>query len=391
MIYLKKSTTKKICIISDNSIAIRPHLMRMISFLHKEDWVFEIICIGGDNNIVEPHNLYNNLENVNIKVVEKSKLDFLKLNVLLDLYNLYKIVVENTYTIGTMFIVTHPYTLLIAKLANLHSIGKLVYYSAELWDTNRYLLQRSFEYLSSSIIDGWIVSNKERANITKNMFSISSPIIVVPNTCYDYLPFILAERDQTLITSNSVTRFIYQGTSDIIRRKLKELIAVFSELDNSVELYLAIGGGNSDNVKKELKRYLLKTNNPGNVYFLEFTQYPYHFLHTYAADVGVMFYDINISLNYKYCAPNKLFEYAMIGLPILSSHQRHLKSDIVKNNFGMCVNPDNSDEIKNAILSLRDIEKRRDMAKNARKWYLNGQGFEFVGKKLDKWLEKISR
>ena len=57
----------------------------------------------------------------------------------------------------------------------------------------------------------------------------------------------------------------------------------------------------------------------------------------------------------------------------------------------MCVNPDNSDEIKNAILSLRDIEKRRDMAKNARKWYLNGQGFEFVGKKLDKWLEKISR
>ena len=40
---------------------------------------------------------------------------------------------------------------------------------------------------------------------------------------------------------------------------------------------------------------------------------------TTSADVGLILYPPNYSLNVKMCLPNKLFEYVMAGLPILAT------------------------------------------------------------------------
>ena len=96
--------------------------------------------------------------------------------------------------------------------------GRIIYYSAELWDTTRYIFQRILEHLSSNIVEGWIVSNTERAHIIRKMFSVRKPITIVPNSCYDYLSFVLKS---TGIKSNKI-RFL--GIENNLRRELSQVL-----------------------------------------------------------------------------------------------------------------------------------------------------------------------
>ena len=52
--------------------------------------------------------------------------------------------------------------------------------------------------------------------------------------------------------------------------------------------------------------------------------------------------------------PNKLFEYAVAGLPIISSSLRNMKNIVKKYNLGVIVN---EDDIKGQLAALEDINK----------------------------------
>ncbi len=53
--------------------------------------------------------------------------------------------------------------------------------------------------------------------------------------------------------------------------------------------------------------------------------------------------------NHINAQPNKLFEYMSAGIPVIASNYPLWKGIIEKYNSGICVNPENSDEIANAI------------------------------------------
>jgi glycosyltransferase involved in cell wall biosynthesis len=377
---------QKICIISDYPLEQRPHLKRMAIYLNKNGWVVNVISSGGNASISEPHGSYSDSDSINISIVKKSKPRLFKLNIILDIIGLYRRVIQYQNSKACIYISTHPYTQLVCHLAKVNKKGALVYYSAELWDTKRYILQKLLEKFSSYSIDRWIVSNNERKKIIMRQFSKAQCIHVVPNSCFDYYSYAQSQYGQIEhINQNQIT-FIYQGTCDVYRRKLKEMIYGFSRVGSDVRLLLALGGAAKEQVTQDLKKYMESLDYSENIQFLDFVQYPEHFVVAKRADVGIMFYDIDASLNYRYCAPNKLYEYAMLGLPILSSQQEHLSAEIEGSDFGKCIDPKDPEQVIEGIKYFMDPNKRELMSKNARLWFMADQSYDKHGRSLSEWL-----
>jgi glycosyltransferase involved in cell wall biosynthesis len=70
--------------------------------------------------------------------------------------------------------------------------------------------------------------------------------------------------------------------------------------------------------------------------------------YTAGADIGLVLIE-NISLSYYYALPNKLFEYIMAGLPLLSSDLPQMKELIEKYNVGESITIEHDDNIVNVI------------------------------------------
>lgn len=72
---------------------------------------------------------------------------------------------------------------------------------------------------------------------------------------------------------------------------------------------------------------------------------------TSSADIGVSLIQ-NTCLSYEYCMPNKLFEYAMVGLPVVVSSMKDMSQFVTQHNMGVVVKELNPASINHAINQL---------------------------------------
>ena len=77
-------------------------------------------------------------------------------------------------------------------------------------------------------------------------------------------------------------------------------------------------------------------------------RYDQLFEYTASADIGLLFYRNTCRNNY-YCAPNKLYEYMMMGLPIITPNYPGLVPVVEGENVGLCVNPEDPRAIADAV------------------------------------------
>ena len=71
--------------------------------------------------------------------------------------------------------------------------------------------------------------------------------------------------------------------------------------------------------------------------------------------------------NYTQSYSTKIFEYMAIGLPVITSNFKLYKEIIDENNCGICVDPENPNEIAKAIeFILTNPEKAKEMGHNGR-------------------------
>lgn len=132
-------------------------------------------------------------------------------------------------------------------------------------------------------------------------------------------------------------------------RGIEILLKAFSELLDDTVVFVVMGYG-------PLESLILEYQGKDSRIFFHPAVSPSVLLdYTSSADYGVLFYEDNC-LNHRYCSPNKMFEYLMAGIPVLSSNLVEMRRLIEQNNIGVVAESNDADGFRNALSSLRDME-----------------------------------
>lgn len=354
----------RFCLVVKNDFRDCPPLHRLLTRLSQDGHSVEVYCIG-DRESLQEYKLPMGLGEVRVVAVARARGMASHFRPLLEIPRLSTVLAssKSDYDICIPF---DPYALEAVRQSKIAANVPIVYYSLELWDESRFWPQRLCERVGRDIISALICPQEDRLRYLKDKLQFSGPSMVFPNVTFDYV----AEQPHILdkISTRPPTVFAYLGGLQLRKRSILELVEVFG---NRVEdARLVIYGRASADDEKRLEAKLATIKYPQNISLNDFMPYGKHFISANEWHIGVMLY-ANVSLNYRYCAPNKLYEYTMLGLPILASNQPHLKREIEGEDFGICVNPSNPSSIEWGVRRLVELDSLYDMRENARKWYLS--------------------
>ncbi len=207
-----------------------------------------------------------------------------------------------------------------------------------------------------------IVPEYNRAHIQKAYWNLDSVPFVLPNT-----PNILdCERNKQIPNQEIQNKIyslkdkkiiLYQGTFGY-ERVLDQFILATRLLGDGYAVVLM--GSNTADLQELVKKY-------PEVIHIDFIPAPLHLTVTSHAHIGILSY-VNTQkikhfdpLNAIYCAPNKIFEYAAFGVPMISNDIPGLAVPFSKYNIGRCATELTAEEIKKEILN---IEKDYDNIRN---------------------------
>lgn len=131
---------------------------------------------------------------------------------------------------------------------------------------------------------------------------------------------------------------LYQGVI-IPGRGIPIIIEALAKIPNAVLLLLG-DGDKKENYQNHAKKFGVEDR----VIFAGSFKQNELINYTAAADVGLSLIE-NISISYYHALPNKLFEYIMAELPVLSSNLPQMKNIVEKYNVGDVINLENADEL----------------------------------------------
>lgn len=192
-----------------------------------------------------------------------------------------------------------------------------------------------------------------RAHITKAWWELKELPSIFPNKPYN----VIQVNKNAEITSNDYVNgilkkikdrkiILYQGNISK-ERPLEEYVRAVGELGEEYAFIMMING---ENPYPELKYE--------NFYCLPFIKPPFHLEVTSHAFIGILSYipiknDYSI-LNTLYCAPNKVWEYAKFGIPMIGNDLPALREMFIEYGNGICLPELKKQEIKKAILQIAD-------------------------------------
>ena len=156
---------------------------------------------------------------------------------------------------------------------------------------------------------------------------------------------------------------LYQGAL-APARGIEEIIAAFSDRRDDAVVVIFMGYGPLEEL------IVRETKKSDRVFFHPAVNLNVILDYTAGADVGVHIIP-NTCLNHDFCMPNKLFEYLMVGLPVLVSNVTEMREFVKKNEVGFVANDIGVGSINSAIdeILLADLSKVRQKALRASKKY----------------------
>lgn len=193
-----------------------------------------------------------------------------------------------------------------------------------------------------------IVPEFNRACILRVWLGLDNTPVVIPNKPFSHPrkknipnPYSAMLEDKKVI--------LYQG---YIQRK-RNIDALCEAVKDMQDYSVVLMGKGDDTYISELK------SKYPNINHISFVMPPEHLYITSYAYIGVVKYDF-VSLNGIFCAPNKTWEYAGFGVPMLCHNIPGLYYTVDRYGAGICTNMDSIEEIKNAI---RTIDEQYDKYK----------------------------
>jgi glycosyltransferase involved in cell wall biosynthesis len=176
------------------------------------------------------------------------------------------------------------------------------------------------------------------------------------------------------------TIFLYQGGLTK-NRGIELLIEVFKSFNDNESIIVFMGYGDLETYVEEASK-----RSP-NIFFHKAVSPEVLLDYTVSADFGISTIE-DSCLSYRYCLPNKLFEYIMAEVPVVVSNLPEMKKIVEKNQIGVVVETDSIkgtiEAIEKAISLDKEIMKKN--LKKAKAFY-NWEEQERVLLKIYKELE----
>ena len=256
---------------------------------------------------------------------------------------------------------------------------KYILQSNELYDQFPFYRKGLKKYANGA--KAFIVPELCRANIFMYWFGLKNKPFVIPNIPYS----VALTKNQTI--SDKYARsiieclsdkkiFIYQGHIVSGDRSLSVIAEALKKINNQ-EYVLLLMGRNYNNSYEQLKEIY------ENTYYVPFIPAPYHLEVTSHAYIALLSYD-RVSLNNLFCAPNKIFEYSGLGVPMLGNDIPGLIYTVDHEKMGVCASYNDVDEVVSAI---NKIEGRyEEFSKNAHLFFENND----LSKMMDRLLADLA-
>ncbi len=310
-----------------------------------------------------------------VKVIER-RVDIYDNNKLLEqvLYNLSFIRVA--LKVKPDIVYGHDYYLpFVTYVIRLLTKAKIVYDAHELMAPTPGLKiglrERIFYHLEKSVIkkfDLVIAANEERAAYMKKWYQLKKTPLPILNIIEQVNPAELLSAEE-LVSEHSVlskvpadaTLFVYQGVV-VEKRRIDLIIDKVAQLKNTH--VLIVGGGEAEYVGK-LKMHF-SDHGLSNIHFLGKVDIKVLYSILKTADFGIIAYD-SVDLNNRFCAPNKLYEYAFFELPMVTSSQELFVKTFDEYPLGIVVSEDmslfeeefeqfkgKSDQLKSTFVRFRE-------------------------------------
>lgn len=212
-----------------------------------------------------------------------------------------------------------------------------------------------------------VVPEINRAHIVKVRWHLKDLPEILPNKPYtiDISEEGISQKAIEIINylKNQKKKVIlYQGgfTKD---RKFDQFAEAVKKLEQDYVLCLM---GKDNSYRKEI------CDKYPHVHYLGFLQPPEHLVIAKYAHIGILTYfpvkeAFYSDLNAVYCAPNKTFEYALCGLPMIGTNVPGLSEIFDKYQVGCCIRKDDKESV---IEAIRYVEEKHDsMKSNCRQYF----------------------
>jgi len=167
-----------------------------------------------------------------------------------------------------------------------------------------------------------VAANEEREKLMRRHYKLKTTTSVMN---------ISIPREGNLSCSKKGKIIVYQGTL-MESRNLSFFIKSHLLLDNDVKLKIIGGGPDIEYYKKLVSEYKLEdrvmiTGRLSNEQMMK---------ESAECMIGIISYPFT-DLNNIYCSPNKIFEYASLRMPIISTSQPFLRECVTKYHIGECI------------------------------------------------------
>ncbi len=220
-----------------------------------------------------------------------------------------------------------------------------------------------------------ICCEKHRAAIMRVYYKLKQEPYVLPNKPYEFNDnFVKLNEEQEKMIGSIKDKFIvlYQGivTPDRPLDKIADALDFFNDKD----IYFLVLGNAEEKYQVELKKHYSR------MVFGGFVPSPQHLLVTRYAKIGIANYDYSC-LNNLFCAPNKIYEYAKFGIPMLTSANIGLTETVGAANAAICVDFRNTEQIVNGINSIKS--NYNFYVKSAIDFYKGVSNFDTIKKVVD--------
>ena len=253
------------------------------------------------------------------------------------------------------------------KMINVHSCSllplgylfKLIYGSKLIYDTHeletethslkglRKKLNKLIERLFILRCDHIFVVSENIANWYSKSYNITRPTVL-----YNASPIHHVKKNDYFRKYFSLLEeqiiFLYQGALSS-GRGIEILIETFKNRKDDKAVIVFMGYGKFKN------EILTASKLYNNIFFHEAVQNSVLKNYTVSADVGLHLIK-NTCLNHNFCMPNKLFEYGMSGLAIISSNVKEMSEFIKTNRIGIVVDDYSSKSLNIAIEKLLNMD-----------------------------------